>query len=135
MAVETGCPLLNDVSGGTSRGRCTAAGLVAWRWKRDFQSFRVSGLAEQALAAKEIYLGRGQQTADRIRFALPELVRGLEQSSPKPQGKEWAYWLVSDVYQASHTEVPAKLKSLLAGLPPRPLCRKPTSNGNYPVAP
>jgi hypothetical protein len=116
-------------------GSVMAAGLVAWRWKRDFQRFRVSGITEQALAAKDIYAGRGRQTADRIRLALPGMVRGVERTYPKPEGKEWAYWLVSDVYQASHTEVPAQLRPLLTGLPPRPSCRKPISNGNYPVAP
>jgi len=116
-------------------GGVVAAGAVGWRWAHDFNRFRVMGVAEQALAAREIYAGRGHQTADRIRGALPALILGVERSSPRPEGREWAYWLANDVYKASGVAVPAQIKPLLAALPPRSSCEKPASNGKYPVAP
>lgn len=116
-------------------GGMVAAGFVAWRWNRDFQRFRISGIAEQALNAREIYAGRGRQSADRIRAALPSLVLGVERSRLGVDGREWTYWLVSDVYKESGMAVPAQLKPILAALPPRPSCRRPVSKGVYPVAP
>ena len=49
-----------------------------------------------------------------------DYVEMIEQESPKAQGKDATYWMVSDVYQVSGMAVPAPLKPILAALPARP---------------
>lgn len=110
---------------GSVIGGVLSAAAVGGHWKRTFENQYVAGLADQANVAREIYAGRSTELADRIRQSLPEYVTAIEREFRSAQGREWAYWLVSDVYQASGAPVPGQLRPILASLPPRPSCKRP----------
>jgi hypothetical protein len=114
-------------SAGLVIGAVAGGGLVGWHWNRNFRNWYVMGMADQANVAREIYAGRSQELADRIRRTLPTYVRAVESEFRNGEGRDGAYWIVSDVYKVSGAEVPAELKPILASLPPRGSCRKPAS--------
>lgn len=112
--------------GGLVVGITVAWTFVAWQmWNRNLANWYVMGLAGQAYTAREIYVGRSKQRADRIRGTLPTYVRTVEREFRGAEGRDGTYWMVSDVYKASGAEVPTELKPILASLPPRGSCRKP----------
>jgi len=116
-------------------GGVSAGMFVASNWKRHFRDSYLMGVAGQAYAAGEIYAGRSKQLADRIRGNLPGYVHALEDHFPGGQGRNGTYWMVSDVYKLSETEVPTDLKPILASLPPRGSCPKPATRLNVDGAP
>jgi hypothetical protein len=113
--------------GGLSLGAVVAAFLVSRRWEHDFANWYVSGVAGQAYSAREIYRGRCNQEADRIRKSLPGYVLAVEGEFRNAQGRDAAYWLVRDVYEATGVPFPAQIRTVLTSLPPRPLCKPPVA--------
>jgi hypothetical protein len=108
-------------------GGVVATVLVAKRWRDDFANSYVAGVAGEAFTAREIYRGHGEQTADRIRQALPSLVTAIETEFPHVQGRESTYWLVRDVYESKGVPLPADISGVLSSLPPRSGCKPPVS--------
>jgi len=113
--------------GGLAAGGAIAWAVMGWRGSRTFQDQYVIALADQANVAHQIYSGHSKELADRIRQCLPAYVAAAEREFRGGRGREWTYWLVRDVYQASGTPVPESLKPIFASLPPRPSCKRPTS--------
>jgi len=110
---------------GSVIGAVVALAAAGRHWNRTFEDMSVSGLAGQAYVAREIYAGRSNVVADLIRQSLPESVAAIEREFRSGQGRAWAYWLVSDVYQVSGAPVPGELRAILSSLPPRSSCRQP----------
>ena len=110
---------------GIALGAFAAALVVARHWSNNFWDSHVGSIADQAFVAREIYAGRSKELADRIRESLPQHVAGIEQACPSSKWREWAYWLINDVYKVSGAPVPATLRPILSSLPPRPSCKKP----------
>jgi hypothetical protein len=111
---------------GIALGAIVAGLVVARHFNSVFWDSHVGSVGDQAFVAREIYAGRSKELADRIRESLPTRVEGIEQACPIGHGKEWAYWLIKDVYDVSGTPVPPTLSPRLSTLPPRPSCKKPT---------
>src|SRR5262245_47246149 len=99
--------------------------IVGRHWIANFWDWQLGGVADQANVAREIYAGRSKQLADRIRESLPTYVADIERERPGVEGKEWAYWIVRDVYEVSGEPVPASLKPVLSALPSRATCKQP----------
>ena len=110
-------------------GAVAASSFVAWQWKQNFRNWYVEGIADRAFMAREIYAGRGSRLADRVRGQLPTFILAAERNGGG-EGRDGAYWLVSDVYEVSGTAIPGEIKPLIARLPPRASCRVPRSQMN-----
>ncbi len=105
-------------------GGVAAATFVGWHWNRNFRNWYVRGVAGEAFTAREIYAGRADKLADQIREQLPDFVLAVRRNGGG-EGRDGAYWLVSDVYQISGAEVPSDIKPVIDKLPPRASCKPP----------
>jgi hypothetical protein len=106
--------------GGFLVGAVTLAALVGWHWKGNFENWYVLGVADQANVAREIYSGRGDALADRIRQDLPHYVLVVDREFPDSDWATPALWLANDVYAESSTPVPPEIEEILAAPPPKP---------------
>lgn len=110
--------LLLAFSTGLVVGGLTSGFFAFWHWNRDFQDWYVTGVADQANVAREIYAGRSEQLADRIRESLPQYVLAIHREFRTPESSYAALRLVRDVYHGSSTEIPAEIAHILSGVPP-----------------
>jgi len=115
--------------GGVVVGAVGYSAFVGRHWQRNFSSWYVLGLADQANVAREIFSGRGPELAKRIEGSLPEYVRAVRREFGDDEGADWALWMVSDVYDAAGTPPPPELQVVFASLPPRRSCKPPASRG------
>jgi hypothetical protein len=120
--------LLLAFVGGLVVGGASFGTLVAWHWNRNFESWYVLQVGDQAHVANEILAGRGMALAERIQASLPASVRAVQGEFANAEGADWALWLVSDVYKTAGTAPPAELQAVFASLPPRATCKKPSNN-------
>ncbi len=93
---------------------------VGWHWNRTFGDWYVTGVADQANVAREIYAGRSVQLADRIRSSLPQYVLAIDREFGTPESAHYALRLVRDVYEQSSSEMPEEIAGILGALPTRP---------------
>jgi hypothetical protein len=94
---------------------------------RDMGHLYVTDLMYQALAAREIYAGRSRELADNIRGKLPEQALNVEKEFRQDETRNTAFRLVTEVYAASHTEMPVEIRAILANVPPRPSREVPSA--------
>ena len=114
-------------AGGLLVGALAAAAVVGTHWSRNFSSWHVLQIADQANVAREILLGNGPQLADRITANLPAYVQSIQKVQDEfgpAEGVEWALWAVSDVYEASGSAPPDELRTILDSLPARASCKR-----------
>jgi hypothetical protein len=79
----------------------------------------VLGVADQANVARDVYSGRGDALADRIRRDLPHYVLVVDREFPDSRWATPALWLAKDVYAESSTPVPREIEEILGALPPK----------------
>jgi hypothetical protein len=113
--------------GGFVVGATSFAALVGWHWKANFEDWYVLGVADQANVAHEIYSGRGDALAARIRQDLPHYVLVVDREFPDSRWATPALWLANDVYTESSMPVPPEIEEILGALPPKPpgCCKLP----------
>ena len=123
--------LLLAFSGGLLFGGLASGFFVGWHWNRNFQDWYLTGVADQANVAREIYAGRSVQLADQIRASLPQYVLAIHGEFGTPESSYPALRLVRDVYNESSTEIPGEIAQILSRVPPRSpgSCTVPTSPG------
>jgi hypothetical protein len=101
-------------------GASSGAILVRKNCDRALGRWYVMELLDKANVAHEIYAGRSQQLADRIRENLPQYVLAVEGEFPSDSGRHAAYRMVRRVYEASSAELPPSIQAIVAAVPARP---------------
>lgn len=116
-------------------GAACAAVVIGTHWRRNFASWYILQVGDQANVATDVLSGRGPELAERIQAALPAYVEALRGELADAPGTDWALWQIGDVYEAAGTPPPAELRALLDELPDRPSCRPPESRRTADGAP